>query len=299
MIKTLLLFLIIFSPQLFSQEKTTVAAQKIIGSKELPLELNLLIESLQRESSLSDKTIDSLLHIDSYAGALNKEDIFLLGKIEIYKTLLKSNISFQKATLDGNTVKTLRAAIKGSTDPFLIWFLKALLHDSESIMATPVFKEYLLQKNNGRLEQLSLRKIDKKVQLIYRWVSKINPDSADFEQILKTELMPVMLETVENIEQSFFLMTAGTSFGALPKIHLSTSEFKFFVLKNMPTAVAKPEKKEKTVDDILAPITDSDKAPAQSLPEPSKEDWLEDENAPTNLKNLPKPSDDADWLQDF
>lgn len=299
MIKTLIFFLIIFSSQLFSQEKTTVAAPKIIGSKELPLELNLLIESLQRETSLSDKTIDSLLHIDSYAGALNKEDIFLIGKIEIYKTLLKSNISYQKATLDGNTLKTLRAAVKNSTDPFLIWFLKALLHDAESIMATPVFKEYLLQKNNGRLEQLSLRKIDKKVQLIYRWISKINPDSADFEQILKTELMPVMLETVENIEQSFFLMASGTSFGALPKIHSSTSELKFFALKKVPTAAAKPEKKEKTVDDILAPITDSDKAPTLSLPEPSKEDWLEDENAPTNLKNLPKPSDDADWLQDF
>jgi hypothetical protein len=74
---------------------------------------------------------------------------------------------------------------------------------------------------------------------------------------------------------------------------------KFFSLKEVKPVAQKPVKKEKTVDDILAPITDEGKNEEDALPEPSKEDWLNDDNAPTNLKNLPKPSNDADWLQDF
>lgn len=305
MSKLILIFLIFAcSQKLFSQE-TASAKAKIQGSKELPLELNLMIESLQnaitenQSLSLSDSTLDSIMHIDSYARLLSKEDIFLIGKIEIYKTLLKTNTFPPKAVIDGNSIKTLRGAIKNSTDPFMIWFFQALLHDCETLLASTAFKDYLLQKNAGRLERPDARKIDKKVQLIYRWVSKINPDSPDFQEILKAELVPVMNESLKNIEESFFLMAAGTSFQPIPKIITSTEEFKFFSLQKTKKKTVKAEIIEKSVDDILAPITNEGITRPESLPPPSKEDWLNDENAPANLKNLPKPSDDADWLQDF
>lgn len=296
----LVFFIICCWGKAFSQEKTKSAPLQIVGSKELPLELNLMLENLQQESGLPfPELVETILHIDSYARVLSKEDIFLLGKIEIYKTLLRSNSYSAKAVVDGNSTKTLKDAIKNSSDPFVIWFLQALLHDCEALLGTDVFKDYLLQKNAGRLERLESKKINKKVQLLYRWISKIKPESADFQQMLIAELQPVIIEALKNIEQSFFIMASSTIFQPMPAIISSTSELKFFSLKKAKMQAVKVQKKEKSVDDILAPITDEGKAPPIVLPKPSSEDWLEDQNAPLNLKNLPKPSDDADWLQDF
>lgn len=302
--KAFFIFLILtFSQTLFSKENIVPTA--IHGSKELPLELNLMLETMQdiggdkQPSVLNDSTLNTIMHIDSYARVLSKEDIFLVGKIEIYKTLLKSNTNSPKAVIDGNSIAILKSSLKVATDPFVIWFLKALLHDCESLLASPIFKDYLLQKNAGRLERLESRKMDKKVQLLYRWISKINPNSVDFQEILKVELNPVMLESLNNIEQSFFLIASSTNFQEMPPIITNTNELKFFSIKELKKKTAKIEKKEKSVDDILAPITDEGRIQPTNLPEPSPEDWLNDENAPTNLKNLPKPSDDADWLQDF
>ncbi len=299
MSKVILLLLILGLPGILpAQEQETPPAitKKIQGSKELPLELNLLIDSLQKTNN--ESLLPIVLNIDSYARLLSKEDIFLVGKIEIYKTLLKTNDYFPKATVDGDSIKTLRDGIKKATDPFISWFLSALLRDCESLINTPSFKDYLLQKNNGRLEKLEFKKIDKKVQLLYRWISKVNPDSPDFQETLRAELVPVMLESLKNIEESYFLMAINNT-GATPPAIKSVAELKFFSLKEVKPVAQKPAKKEKTVDDILAPITDEGKNEETALPEPSREDWLNDDNAPTNLKNLPKPSNDADWLQDF
>ena len=297
--KTLIIFFIIlYSTLVFSQEKTEVPAAKIQGSKETPLELNLLIDSLGNSIAL-DKIQPIVMNIDSYARLLSKEDIFLIGKVEIYKTLLKNNENYSKATIDGNSTKTLKDAIKKTKDPFIKWFLQALLRDCESLLGTSNYKEYLLQKNNGRLERIELKKIDKKVQLLFHWVSKISPDSPDFQELFKAELLPYMMDSLINIEESFFLMATTTIFEPLPIIIKSASELKFFSLKEIKIPKKKAALHEKTVDDILAPITEETKPIDAPLPAPSKEDWLNEDNAPMNLKNLPKPSDDADWLQDF
>lgn len=298
----LILFILATSQFLFAQENEIPVTKKIQGSKELPLELNLLIESLQNitneEQASREKILPIIMNIDSYARALNKEDIFLVGKIEIYKTLLKTNDFSPKATIDGDSLKTLKEAIKKSNDPFITWFLEALLHDCESLISTATYKDYVLQKNNGRLEKIEYRKIDRKVQLLYRWISKLNPDSPEFMDILRANLAPVMMESLKNIEESFFLMASSTGSESKPLLVKSPEELKFFTLKEIKK-IKKAPKKEKTVDDILAPITDETKSEEVVLPEPSKEDWLNEDNAPLNLKNLPKPSDDSDWLQDF
>lgn len=285
-----------FASQVFSQEKEPVVL--IQGSKDLPAELNLIVESLQTEKN-DVAFMPTLFAIDSYARLLSKEDIFLIGKIEIYKTLLKSNTSYPTAVIDGDTVTSLREALKNTADPFIKWFLQALLNDCESLLANPNFKDYLLQRRQGTLDRPELKKIHKKVQLIYRWTSKIGTDLSGFEPIIRAELVPVMIESLKCIEESFYLMAAGTSFSPLPPIVNAVSDLKFFSLKKTKKPTPKVQKKEKSVDDILAPITDEGTAQPPALPEPSKEEWLNNENAPSNLKNLPKPSDDANWLQDF
>jgi hypothetical protein len=285
-----------YSLSAFSQEKTA-ANIKIQGSKETPLELNLLLESLGN-SIENTKILPYIMNIDSYARVLSKEDIFLIGKVEIYKTLLKTNEHSLKAIIDVNSTKTLKIAIKKAQDPFIKWFLQALLQDCETLLESSNYKEYLLQKNSGHLEGIELRKIDKKVQLIFRWVSKINPDSPDFQEILKTDLVPVMIDSLINIEESFFLIATNTIFEPFPGLIKSPAELKFFTLKEIKT-LTKTVTTEKTLDEILSPITDETKVIVPTLPGPSKEDWLHEDNAPNGLKNLPKPTDDADWLRDF
>lgn len=291
-----LVFILMYATALFSIEKNELAT-KIEGSKEMPLEINLLLESIQNSVDY-ERIIPIIRNIDSYARVLSKEDIFLIGKVEIYKTLLKGNEVLKKPMIDGNSLETLKAAIKNAQDPFLRWFLEALLKDCEALMANANYKDYLLQKNNGIPLKIELKKIEKKVQLLYRWVSKIFPEANNFQEILKAELAPVQMDALKNIEESFFLMAKGTLFTPLPFLTKSPSDLKFFSLKEVK-APKKAISQEKSVEDILAPLTEETKPLEAVLPKPSKDDWLNEDNAPLNLKNLPKPSDDADWLQDF
>lgn len=296
--KFLLILFIFGSIPVLSQDETAPAEQRIQGSKELPLELNLLVQTLQ-DSSLSKEDIkNTILKIDSYARLLTKEDIFLFGKIEIYKTLLKSKEFHSKATINEDSLATIKSALKKARDPFTKWFLLALLHDCDYLISSSIYKDYILQKNNGRLEKLEYKKIDKKIQLLYRWISKLTPDSSDFESVLKAELSPVLYEALKNIEQSYFLM-AFTLTGSKLAVINDPKDLKLFHIKKPKPQPSVKLKEEKSVDEILAPITDSNPQTPISLPEPSNENWLNDENAPANLKNLPKPSDDADWLQDI
>ena len=298
-------FIFIYSRQAFSQEKNFAIPTKIQGSKNLPLELNLLLESLQDSNDenqikyLDETELNSLFHIDSYARTLSKEDIFLIGKIEIYKTILKTNANYPQAFIDSNSIKTLSDSIKNSTDPFITWFLKALLQDCQHLLGSDIYHDYLLQKNSETGGRVEFKKINKKVTLIYRWVSIIKRDSPDFQEILKRELVPLMDEALKNIEESFFLMASNTLFQSMPVVISSLSEFKFFQQAKVNEKKTIDSKKEKSVEDILAPVTNENTQHISPLPKPIQDNWLDNDLAPDNLKNLPKPADDADWLQDL
>lgn len=277
------------------------AQKSVSGSKEMPLEVNLLIDNLQSNNPDVLKTIlPDLLNIDRYARSMNKEDIFLVGKIEVYKTLLKNYDAAIKQPIDGASITTLRSAISKSNDNFIKWFLQALLKDSEDLMSNKLYKEFLLQKNNGiKVENIEYRKLEKKGELLQYWISKINPNSQDFPDGLKNDLTPKMLETLKNISRSFELMAKESSLTPLSPELKDESELKFFIVKDAPSAPAKAASRpseSKSVEEILAPVIDSSSV---DLPQPSQENWLEEENTPPALQNLPKPSNDADWLEDF
>ena len=273
-------------------------AQKIIsGSKELPLEINLLIEGLQAHNAENfDKVLPIIMNIDLYARSLSKEDIFLIGKIEVYKTFLKNYASPIKTPIDGVSITTLRTAINKTNDNFTKWFLQALLKDSLDLTNNPVYKEFLLQKNSTvKVEKIEYRKLEKKAELIQYWVSKINTENND---ALNVALMPKMIESLKNIQNSFYLMAKEASLTPIGAVLKNESELKFFSVNEMTQTKTRPPvaREQKSVEDILAPIID---ASPTDLPQPTQENWLEDENAPASLQNLPKPSNDAEWLQDF
>lgn len=291
----------------YAQRESTTE-KNISGTKDLPIELNLLIDSLQKESSDTyNKILPIVMNIDRYARPLSKEDIFLVGKVEIYKTLLKNYDSAIKQPVDGTSLKTIRDALAKTKDNFLRWFLQALLQDTKSLVSNPVYKELVLQKNNKlRTEKFEYRRLDKKASLLQYWIQKISPDAEDYPAGFKSELIPRMSEALNNIEKSFLLLSSQGTMLAPGEAVKEASAMKFFTVKEIkvrPTqsATAKPEK---SVEDILAPLDPSPTSPAsaaaaQDLPKPVQENWLEDENAPSELKNLPNPSNDADWLQDF
>jgi len=273
------------------------ATKVVAGSKELPLEINLLVDSLQASDPENYKKILPLImNIDLYARSMSKEDIFLIGKIEVYKTLLKNYAAPIKTPVDGATVALLRKSMNKTNDNFVKWFMQALLKDSLDLTSSPLYKEFLLQKNaNVKNEKIEYRKLEKKAELIQFWTSKITPESLD---AFKNELTPKMLDALKNIQNSFYLMAKEASMTPLAPSLASESELKFFAVKESTPVKAKAPVAtgQKSVEDILAPITDISPA---DLPRPTEENWLEDENTPASLQNLPKPSNDAEWLQDF
>lgn len=240
--------------------------------------------------------MNSLLHIDSYARILNKEDIFLIGKIEIYKTLLKTNTIYPNALIDSDSIKTLKESIKKSTDPFITWFLSALLQDCHHLIGSSIYNEYILQKRSERVE---LKKINKKVKLIYRWLAIIKRDSSNFQEILKRELVPLMDEALKNIEESFFLMVSNTLFLPMPTVISTPDQFKFFQVAKIEEKKLTDLKKDKSIEDILAPVTNENLPGNPPLPKPIEGEWPDNDFTPDKLKNLPKATDEADWLQDF
>lgn len=281
---------------------TNLYAQKTITTtKEMPLEISLIINSLQKNApSNFDHILPLVKVIDRYARSMSKEDIFLIGKIEVYKTFLKNQEAPIKQPIDGNTITTLRAAITKSNDRFVTWFLEALLKDSQDLINNPLYKEFLLQKNNNiKLEKIEYRKLEKKGELLQYWISKIALDSTDFPASLQTFLTPKMFDALKNIQNSFTLMATSTSMSPLAEEVKSDNDLKFFVVEEMvPNNQKTPPNpsEQKSVEEILAPITDTS---PKDLPSPTQENWLEDKNAPKEMQNLPKPSNDAEWLQDF
>lgn len=288
------LILLVFAINCFG---SAFAQKTIVGSRELPLEINLLLASIQtKESENFEKILPLVMNIDQYARTMSKEDIFLIGKIEVYKTLLKNYAVANKTPVDGTTVSKLKSAIKISKDNFVKWFLQALLKDTIDLINNKVYKEFLLQKNStAKVEKIEYRKLEKKAELIQFWVAKINSENQD---AIINDLAPKMIKALKNIQNSFYLMAKESSMSPMAQSLKNPNELKFFSVQNVSNVKKESTlaDDQKTVDDILAPITDTTPI---ILPKPTQENWVEEENAPATLQNLPKPNNNADWLEDF
>lgn len=272
----------------------------VLGSKDLPQEMNLLINSVQQIEPTSYETVRTFaFSIDRYARLIKREDVFLLGKVEIYRTFLKSNGNLTKLPIDGNSLKTLKSALVKTKDPFIKWFLSSLIQDAQMLIDNPQFKEYVLMQNAGPADINKFRRVIKKSQLIQNWALALNPEAEDFLPSLNTLMLPRMKEALKNIENTFYLLAFQANLSPLPEPVKDEKDLKLFSLKtNLPAPAKKvtPVKTEKSVEEIIAPVLGEQPTP---LPAPSAENWLEEENPPIELQKLPKPSNDADWLQDF
>lgn len=265
-------------------------------SKEMPIELSLMVNAIQKnDPNAYAKIIEDIKSIDKSARLMTKEDILLIAKTEIYKSLLRSTGPVIKSPVNGTSLDLIQKSIQKATDPFLKWFLLALLKDTKSLINTPTYSEFLLQKNNDlKVDKIEHKKLEKKGELLQQWITKLNPNSEDYPMIITQELNKKIYECLKNIASSFQMLFIQLD----PSLAAAedSSTLKYFTLSQKAVAPTANKQNtpaaEKTVEEILAPVTND--APLD-LPKPSSEEWIE--QIPSS--NLPKPSNDADWLQDF
>lgn len=301
-IRSFFLFIFLLPAMSIAQVKpvTIVEKRKLEGGKDFPIELNLLINSYQLMApERFERLLTETLLLDRYARTISKEDLFLIGKIEIYRTFLM-NASATRAPLDGVGLKVLRDSLAKTTDPFIKWFLNSLIQDAVALLDLPLFKEYLLQQSSPTIDINKYRRVLKKSQLIQNWVQKLNPEALDFADTLKTLMLPKMEEALKNVNTSLYWLAAQNLKAPMAEPVKNEQELKFFTIKvegpKEPVKPAIEAPKEKSVEEIIAPVLGPN---SEDLPLPSSENWLEDENTPPGLQNLPKPASDADWLQDI
>lgn len=297
---TFLFFILIGTQNVFAQ--INIADFRTIqGSKDLPIELNLLLNSLQANNPQSYEKIRLMaFSIDRYARSLKREDIFLIGKIEVYRILLKTNGATTKIPIDGTGLKIFQQAEAQVSDPFFKWLFKSLIQDTQMLLDNSQFKEYILLQNASATDLNKYRRVIKKSQLLQHWVQRITPEAEDFKTSFTNLMIPKMEEALKNVENSFYLISNHSNLDAPAEPITDEKDLKLFSIKSNVSAIPKRHEKspakEKSVEDILGPL-DSEKL--EPLPAPSAENWLIEENSPLDLENLPKPSNDADWLQDF
>lgn len=264
----------------------------IHGTKNLPIELNLVLEGLQRTPLSPEEFMvlkEQITRIESLAKGLAKEEIFFISKASFYKSLLISSKRQQKNYFDGTSLKNLSAAKQKTSDPFLKWFFSALEKDAQTVSKLPLYLDYLAARKMGRIDKIELRKIDRKVQLISWWIAKISPESP--ELILK-EINPLLQEILNKVEQSFYLLTSATK----PPSTASAKKdgpLTFFSIEKAPKKEAR-ETPMPSVNEII----DSVKAPVVTppLPTPSSEDWLLGDEPPASVPAPPKAVDSTEDL---
>jgi hypothetical protein len=266
-----IIILFIFSIGAFAKENGLI----IHGNKNLPIEVNLTLEGLQ-PLPLSQENFDTLKtqieRIDVYATNLTKDEIFFIGKATFYKTLLVSAKKRQKNLFDSSSLSILSQAITNTPDPVLKWFLKALEKDANNLTRHSLYRDYLAARSSGKIEKIELKKIDRKAQLLYGWISKISPENPDL--ILK-EISPLLQEILNKIEMSYYVLSqvSRPTPTLLPK---KDAPLAFFTISEAPK-VEISKRIAPSVNDIIDSVTDeTPKMLPSALPKPSSEDWLLD-----------------------
>ncbi|MCK6595775.1 MAG: hypothetical protein L6Q33_11280 [Bacteriovoracaceae bacterium] len=244
-------------------------------TKKFPIEFELLFNFLQSEELNPDEKYQferSIVELDRLARNMNEEELLFITKTEIYKTLLKPN--------DRTALK--REMFNPSTE----------------------YKDLMLLKNSRQTPPVELLKIERRLELALKLAMNVNSES---NSQLKAELKTKALNLLRNLENAFKLIALQSKFAPLAQ-EVTLSSLKFFKAEEVTPVTTMQQNKikvEKTIDDILNPVlnSDSDKK-VEALPQPVNEnEWLLDAEldrmtAPSKTE-LPKPVDQTDWLPDF
>lgn len=282
--------------------------QIISGENNVPLELNLILNDLQSyDSKVANELLPLIKKIDLLAQDISMDEFFLIGKMEIYKTLLKNN-SDKKITKNWKPITTesvnfLKLATEKSKYSSLKWLFSALEQDAQSLLSAPLYKEIVQLKHQGvPLGKPELLKLAKKSELISFWINII-PSSSNISSSNEFTdfIMTKFKQAIYNIHRSLTLFHHETNFSS----KADETKLHFFTLSTRlsPKAEINPQQNSskttpdnKSVDTILAPVLEAPELPA---PLPQNDDWLKEEMLPPSLQELPQPVNDASWLENL
>ena len=249
------------------------------GTKNIPIELGLVLAGLQ-SSPMEDAELNDLKaqmnRIEIYSKKLTQEEIFFIAKSVFYKSFLSIQNQGPKFYYDEKNLKNLSEALNNTSDDFLKWLFMSLAKDVALLSKSPYYKDFEAAHALGKVDKVELKKIEKRVQLISWWIVKINPENP--EQILK-ETTPLLQDILNKIEMDYYLLstlakpTPINPIGIEPKTEDNPT---FFTIVEAGKK-APPPAHDKTVQDIIDSVI---------LPTIGPND-------------LPKPTNEPDWLQDI
>lgn len=279
-------------------------------TKKFPIEFELLFKFLQSEELNPDERYQferSIVEIDRLARSMNEEELLFVTKTEIYKTLLKptDSTALKREMFNPQFMSTVRMALNNAkNDAFIKWFLTALEKDLTTLFNSTEYKDLMLLKNSRQTPPVDLLRVERRLELALKLAMNVNSES---NSQLRAELKTKSLSVLRNLENSFKLIALQSKFDPL-STEASLSNLKFFKADEVVANATKQQKevkKDKTIDEILNPVLNSDSVNKNApLPKPvGEDDWLLDAElnrmtAPSKTE-LPKPVDQTDWLPDF
>lgn len=268
------LFIALVTPSVFAEEMWVTQKSK------LPSEFTYLLEALQKtEFTANEKRSlsSTIKELDAEFSLMTKEEIFLIVKGEIYKSLLTYYRGSSDQSLEVDQRELLQKALqeKGpKLNAFALWLMIAIKTDVDSLLGHPDFAKIKLGAKNKDLLRLK-----KKMTVITPWVQ--NFLSMEIDEF-HNELRPVLWDIFGRIENSarlFVLM------GRIDKKKTADSKLAFFSLKEVTGSDIFPE-----LDNWLKRQT----AKKESAKENAGPEWKPKEENYVAPKVLPKPIDD--WL---
>jgi hypothetical protein len=283
----------IFSSKIIAAENNLV----IQGTKNLPIEISVALDGLQ-PSPLAQEDFntlkDQVTRLEELCAKLTKEEIFFIAKVEFYKAFLTAPSLTKKNYFDETVILNLTKAAAKTNDTFLEWFLNALIQDANSLTKLPLYREYIAARTLGKIEKNDLKKIDRKVQIISSWMQQIPPENP--EAVLKIT-GPLLRDILNRIELNFFLMATLSKTPAAVVATKNTSLTYFSIgvaAKKEPKIVTQQKSVEEIIDSVDGPAIQS-----ISLPKPSSEDWLENNDDSPRLKGQSEAQNAAELIEDI
>ncbi|GEM_PF-6635448 len=278
--RLVLILLILTTSSLATDFRDAYKGKINLSVSDMPSEYKIILNSVNHyllSKEDKDELLTSVVVSDTFFNKIPKKELFLLSKMEIYKTVLSYFKTSEYRPLRINQ-KTINELIKISEDsshelhPFPLWILKALIKDLKIIIKYKYYQTYLTQKaQSKKLQNIELLKLDKKLTLLTPWVRTFKLSSAEEINLLLRPLHFKILKRLAFLSETIY---QTTSFEKMPPLSNLDNLKKFKYSRELTNQ----ESTLKKIDDVLGNIKLF----------PSKE-----ENN-TNISDLPKPSND--WI---
>lgn len=286
----------------------------------MPSEYQILISSINHyalSKEDKDELLSNIVISDTFFSKIPKKELFILSKMEIYKTVLShfKTSQYKPLRVDQKVINDLEKISVASADdihPFSLWVLKALIKDLKIIIRYKYYQTYLTQKaQSKKLQNIELLKLDRKVTLLTPWIRTFKLSSPEEINLLLRPLHFKIIKRLAFLSKTIYQTTSFEKEPALSTLE-SLTMFKY------SRELTNQESTLKKIDDVIGnielfPKKDENNTSITKLPEPSN-DWIpEDDMLPLKVKKselFPKPDPNYikpetlpepvnDWLLDI